>query len=198
MAALLGRIDEFDPEKEEWPQYVERLDQFFEANDLTGDGKATKRRATFLTVIGPGPYKLLRSLISPVKPTDKTYDELVKKLTDHYSPTPSEVMQRFRFNSRSRKPEETVAAYVAELRRLAEHCNYGTTLDKMLRDKLVWGINDAGIQKKLLQESDPLTLARALTVAQGAETADKNLKEMKAPLQELDSTSSMQSGQCQG
>lgn len=192
MAVLLGKIDPFDPEQEEWPQYVERLDQFFEANDLTGDEKATKRRATFLTVIGPGPYKLLRSLLSPVKPTDKTYEELVKKLTEHYSPIPSEVMQRFRFNSRSRKTGESVADYLAALRRLAEHCNYGDTLEKMLRDRLVWGINDAGIQKKLLQENDPLTLARALTVAQGAESADKNLKEMKAPPQELDSTSSSQ------
>ena len=41
--------------------YVERLEQFFEANDLTGDAKADKRRATFLSVIGPAPYKLLRS-----------------------------------------------------------------------------------------------------------------------------------------
>ena len=90
-------MDAFDPEYEEWPQYVERLDliQFFEANDLTGNDKATKGRVTFLTVIGPGPHKLLRSLIFPAKPTDKTYDDLVKKLTEHYSPTPSEVMQRF-------------------------------------------------------------------------------------------------------
>ena len=87
-----------------------------------------------------------------------------------------------------------MAAYLAELRRLAEHCNYGDTLDKMLRDRLVWGINDAGIQRKLLQENDPLTLARALTVAQGAETADKNLKEMKAPPQELDFSSCSQAG----
>ena len=30
------------------------------------------------------------------------------------------------------------------------------------------------------------------TIAKGAETADKNLKEMKAPVQELDSTSNSQ------
>ena len=67
MAALLGKIDAFDPEHEEWLQYIERLDQFFEENDLTGDAKATKWHATFLMVIGPGSYKLLRSLISPAK-----------------------------------------------------------------------------------------------------------------------------------
>ena len=34
MAALLGKLDQFNPEQEEWPQYVEHLDQFFEANEL--------------------------------------------------------------------------------------------------------------------------------------------------------------------
>ena len=85
MAALLGRIDSFDPEQEEWAQYVERLVQFFEANDITGEDKAAKRRATFLSVIGPTPYKLLRSLIAPTKPTDKTFEELVAVLTEHYT-----------------------------------------------------------------------------------------------------------------
>ena len=186
MAALLGKLEPFDQtDQEDWPQYIERLEQFFEANDLSGEDKAAKRRATFLSVIGPGPYKLLRSLLAPAKPTDKTLDELVTVLTEHYSPRPSEVMQRFRFNSRSRKGGESVAAYVADLRRLAEFCNFGDTLSKMLRDRLVWGINDDKIQAKLLQEKDPLTFDRALTIARGYETADQNLKEMKAPVTEV-------------
>ena len=106
-------------------------------------------------------------------PKEKTYAEL----TEHYSPMLSEVMQHFRFISRSRKAGESVAAYVAELRRLAQHCNYGDTLDKMLTDRMVYGINDEVIQKKLLQETD-LTYARAISLAQGFETASKNLKEI--------------------
>ena len=54
-----------------------------------------------------------------------------------------------------------MAAYLAELRHLVEHCNCGDTLYRMLWDRLsVWGINDVGIhvQRKLLQENDPLTL----------------------------------------
>ena len=68
-------IQHFDPKQEEWPQYMEQLEQFFEANDITGENKAAKRRATFLSVIGMTPYKLLRSLIAPTKPTDKTFED---------------------------------------------------------------------------------------------------------------------------
>ncbi len=47
--ALLGHLEQFDSALEEWPQYVE---QFFVANDITGDDNAIKKRATFLAVVG--------------------------------------------------------------------------------------------------------------------------------------------------
>ena len=82
---------------------MERLEQFFVANDITGEDKAVKRRATFLSLVGRSAYNLLLSLIAPAKPTDKTFGELVSVLTKHYSPKPTEVMQRFRFISRVRR-----------------------------------------------------------------------------------------------
>ena len=65
MAALLGKIDEYDASKEEWPQYVERIDHFFAAN---GIDNANKKKSTFLAVIGPATYGLVRNLVSPKKP----------------------------------------------------------------------------------------------------------------------------------
>ena len=150
-----------------------------------GEDNAAKRRSTFLSVVGPSSYKLLRSILAPVKPSEKTFEELTEVLKTHYNPPPSEVMQRFRFNTRSRKPGESVATYVAELRRLAEFCDYGVTLDKMIRDRLVSGINDDNIQKKLLSEPR-LTYTRALEIAQGAKEAEKNLREMRTPRRERD------------
>ena len=54
MAMLLGKTDQFDPEQEEWPQYVEWLEQFFKANDIMGEDKAAKR-ATFFQSLGQCP-----------------------------------------------------------------------------------------------------------------------------------------------
>ena len=174
MSTLLGKIDEFDGTKEDWPQYVERVDHFFDANGINDAGK---KKSTLLAVVGPSTYTLLRNLVSPDKPGDKTYDELVKVLREHYNPTPSETVQRARFNSRSRKPGESVATFVAELRSLAEFCNYGATLEVMLRDRLTCGINSLKIQQKLLAEKT-LTLAKAVELAQSMETAAKNAKEL--------------------
>ena len=50
------------------------------------------------------------------------------------------IVQRFQFNSRSQKDGESIAEFVADLRRISEHCNYKNTLDDMLRDWLVCDI----------------------------------------------------------
>ena len=75
--ALLGKIEEYDGSKEEWPQYVERMDHFFAANGIDDVGK---KKSTFLAVIVPATYTLVRNLVSPDKPGDKSYDELVTAL----------------------------------------------------------------------------------------------------------------------
>ena len=95
-------------------------------------------------------------------------------LADHFNPTPSEMVQRFKFHSQF---SESVAEYVSELRSLAEFCNFGTALEDMLRDRIVCGISNAQIQKRLLAEKT-LTFAKALELAQGSHAAVKNAKEL--------------------
>ena len=123
--ATIGRIEEFREDKEEWSQYTERLEHFFAANGITDDDK---KRSVFLTVIGARAYKKLRSLIAPVKPGESDFATMSKAMKDHYAPAPSEIVQRFRFNSRFRRTGESVSTYIAELRALAEFCNFGDTL----------------------------------------------------------------------
>ena len=62
---------------------------------------------------------------------------------------------------------------MSELRSIEEFCKFGKTLEDMLRGRLVCGIADNFIQKRLLAE-DPLTLAKALEIAKGMESAAKN------------------------
>ena len=111
---------------------------------------------------------------------EKSYEEIVQILKDHYQPKPTVIVERFNFHSRYRKQEETVANFVAELRKLAGHGQFGDSLSDMLRDRLVCGINDKRIQRRLLAEPD-LTFKRAFELAQGLEIADQNLLDLERP-----------------
>ncbi|KXJ06273.1 hypothetical protein AC249_AIPGENE3586, partial [Exaiptasia diaphana] len=130
--AHYSKIESFTGKKDNWELYVERLEIYFAANDLdeippAEDGsnanavkrRADKRRAILLSVIGQETYSLLRNLVSPAKPTDKSYNDLVSALKNHYEPTCSVTVERYKFHTRTRKPNESVPEYVSELKKLA-------------------------------------------------------------------------------
>ena len=101
-----------------------------------------KKQAIFLTTCSASTYRVVRSLAVPKKPSELTFTEIVKLAAEHYHPKPSLAVQHFRFNSRSRQAGEMVAAYLAGLKILSEHCDYGDVLQDMLRDRLVCRIQD--------------------------------------------------------
>ncbi|XP_039543047.1 uncharacterized protein K02A2.6-like [Pimephales promelas] len=172
----IGSLAAFDAQAQTWEEYSEVLEQFFVANGIEDEGK---QRAILISVVGPQTYSVMRNILSPTKPSEKTFQQLVTLLKNHFNPQPSEIVQRFRFDSRMKKPTETVTEYVAELRRLAQDCNYGATLDQMLRDRLVCGIDDDRIQRRLLSEAN-LTFETAFKIAVANEAASKNVLDLQS------------------
>ena len=173
MAAVHGSIGPFGSSSEDWTSYTERLQQYFIANDVA-DGD--KKRALLLSNCGPQTYQLLKNLMAPDKSSAKPFTDIVKVLQDYWQPKPSEIVQRFNFHSRVQKQGESVADFVAELRRLSEYCGF-QDLEDMLRDRLVCGFRDARIQKKLLAETG-LTFKKAFETAQAVETAENQAREL--------------------
>ena len=174
MAMLHGTVGEFNIEREDWSAYAERLQQYFTANDVDS---ADKQRAVLLSACGPTTYKLMRNLVSPRKPGGCTFAELVDAVHKHYVPRPSIIVHRFRFHSCSRSKGDSVATFVAELRRLTEHCEFGAVLDDMLRDRLVCGINKPRLQRRLLSEA-ALTFKSAFELAQAYESAERDVNDL--------------------
>ena len=164
-----GSLAPFDSSKESWSNYVERLGFYFVANDVDGD---EKKRSILLSVCGHQTFKLIRSLVDAVALQTKSYDDLVQLVKDYYDAKPSRIVQRFKFNSRARATDESVATYVAALRQIAEHCDYKDSLQDMLRDCLVCGVNHPVFQRRLLAEKD-LTYEAALDLAKSLEAAEK-------------------------
>lgn len=148
--AVIGSVAEFTA-GEDWEEYCERLEQYFLANNIKDTETEKRRRAVFLSVIGGKTYGLLKTLLAPKKPTEKTYEELRQVLQDHLSPKPVVIAERYRFWTVRQKAGQSVSQYLAELRRLAEKCQFGDFLNDALRDMFVIGLLDTAVQKKITQ-----------------------------------------------
>ena len=97
----------------------------------------------------------------------------------HREPKPSVIVQCFQFHLHQHAISETVTEYIAALCKLAEHYNFGDTLDEMLCDQLVYGIVNAAVQKHLLTEPE-LTFTKAVTIAQAVELTEKRSRELQS------------------
>ena len=171
-----GHIQEFDPNVESISSYLERVGLYFVANKIESE----RQVAVFLSLIGGKNYALLRDLLLPQQPKDKSLDELMGTLKRHFEPKPVVIAERFHFHRRGQGVDESVAEYVAELRKLATHCRFGGYLEEALRDRLVCGLREESTQRALLTENE-LTLARALEIAQSREAVLMNAQRLKEP-----------------
>ena len=170
--ATVGKLGEFVVECESLTAYVERAELYFAANKI----EERRKVPVFLSVLGSKTYSVLRDLLAPAKPKDKEFSELVDILVRHFEPRPIVIAERFRFHKRDQKPGESITVFLSKLRRLAAFCSFGTFLEEALeeeealRDRLVCGVLNEAIQRKLLTEAD-LTLSKAFKIAQGIEAA---------------------------
>ena len=174
VTALLGQLCAFNPEEETISAYLERTNIFFAANKIEED----KHKVTlFLNVIDAKTYELLRDLLSPAALTTQSFNQLTDALTGHFEPKPLVIAERYYFYQRSQRANESVQEYLAELRKLAQHCAFGGFLNDALRDRFVCGFRSRAALKHLLAESD-LKLENAIQIAQSLEAADVNSKKL--------------------
>ena len=177
MAHVLGQVGPYCEGKEDWACYVERLEQFFIANDITD---APKKRAVLLSGIGPLTYSVLRNLMTPDVPSSKSYDELKSTLSAHFKPKTLVIAERFRFYKRNQHENESISDYIVELKKLASTCDFGDFLSSALRDRLVCGLRSESIQRKLLTEVD-LTFDKAERITVAMELAQRNAVDLQPP-----------------
>ena len=153
--------------------YIARVELFFVANSI----KEPKQAATFLSLAGSKIFILVQNLVSPKKPAERGFEEIVKVLKAHYKPKVVVIFERFKFHTRSLQQGESISDFAAGLRFCARTCEFGDSEEEMLRDRFVAGLANASVQRVLLTEVD-LTFQKALSIAVARETADFVVREM--------------------
>ena len=85
MSLCIGILREYAV-GDDWEDYTDRLKQYFVANKMDTDEDTERRRAVLLTVCSAPTYSLIKDLLAPAKPSDKSYEELIDLVKRHYHP----------------------------------------------------------------------------------------------------------------
>ena len=137
----------------------ERFGYYVETNDKID---AKNETAWYLTLVGQEAHELLRALAYPDKLRDKKVDELEALLLNHLRPTHFEATERAKFHNMMRHPEEPLRSFLLRLQKQAAKCDFGAELQTQLRDRIIAGINDRDIQKRLLSQKLTFEQAKAI------------------------------------
>ena len=168
-------LENFDSKKANFSRWIDRLNCQFKLNK-TPDAS---RLFTLYSIMGQETYEILCDKLEPTKPADSTltYEEIVELINNHFDPKPLEIVENYKFHLRKQGAEEGIADYITAIRKISSKCNFGTFLETALRNQLVFGIKDARIQGRLLEEAE-LTLKRAIDLSLALELAYQGGAEM--------------------
>ena len=133
--------------------------------------------ATLLTVIG----EEARDVYSTFTDWENAGDErkmkpVMEKFREYCQPQKNVPFERFKFNRRKQEVGESYDQYKTALRKLAQSCEFDKmTPDEMLRDRIIFGINDSKVRERLLRESN-LTLHKTDRICRASESMLAQMK----------------------
>lgn len=96
----------------------------------------------------------------------------------------NETFKQYLFNKREQQEGESIDQYVAELRILAQSCNFCNCLhNSLIHDRIMLGIKDSGARKRLLQQSQ-LTIQRCIDICKSSEASNTQIKSLGQSVKE--------------
>ena len=127
----------------------------------------------------------------------QVYETVTKKFEAYFNVRRNKIFERARFNLRKQEEGESVDQFITSLYRLAEHCDYGTLKNELIRDRIVVGLRDAKISEKL--QLDPaLTLEGAVTQARQKEAVHEQQSIVRSHVQSENKVDTVKFRQKQG
>ena len=160
-------IEHFDFSKpEEWSRWLRHFERFRLASDLASKSEEVQV-STFIYSMGDKAEDLLESFVFKDDEA-KRYATVKAKFEEYFQKRRNTIYERAKFNRRKQGDDETVDEFIADLYRLAQHCDYGALHDQLVRDRIVVGIKDREVSEKLQMEAT-LTLDAAVTMARQSE-----------------------------
>ena len=167
-----------DNKAENWKLWKQMWSNFLVMSQLS-DQPEPYKIALFQSNIGPDALVLYNSM-SFTEGENDTVEKIIKKFDEWVIVIINKTYERYIFNSRSQWEGESIDDFVTALRTLSQNCNFcECSSDTLLRDRIIVGIRDNGVRKKLL-EIQKLRAQRCVEICCVAEITETRMQTMSA------------------
>lgn len=106
-----------------------------------------------------------------------SYETVMNKFESYFVPKERTSVETYKFNQRVQGTTETFDSFVTDLKRMSARCDFGTLKDRLICDRIVQGVRDSQVKKRMLTE-DMLTLDKAIMIGQSLEQMKEGLRVM--------------------
>lgn len=144
----------------DWPRWMKRFERYRIASGLDKQSDEFQVNA-FMYAAGDDAEDIL-SVLPLTEAQKRQYNEVADAFSAHCVSKRNVIFERARFNRRDQEPGESVESFITAVHTLAEHCQFGTLREELIRDRIVVGIRDAKLSESLQMDAD-LTLIKAMT-----------------------------------
>lgn len=94
---------------EDFNSYVECFDHYWKVMQIED---CNLKKSAFIMALGKRPYKTFKDLLLPATPEDKSFEDMVDVLKEHYAPGSQVIAERLKFNRRHQLEMESVSAKI--------------------------------------------------------------------------------------
>lgn len=191
-------LDVNESNYEQWKRFHVNFKIFLTAAGLNRTAE-NRKAAVFLNCIGPCGQELYYNTLINDEDVDKEYklDEVIELFENHFKPKTNEVISTFLFNKRLQQDGEGFDQFYTEIRKIARSCNFNIFKDRMLRDRIIHGINNKKVQQKLLEKKE-LSLDQAVEICRASELSNnhaKTINQQQTSSPEVDAVKKVQGAQ---
>ncbi|XP_070382812.1 uncharacterized protein [Dermacentor albipictus] len=163
--------------RKNWQLFKQRFEIFLTASEVAEKPRTeSKKTALLLSVAGAEAIEVFNTFTFAAGEKNDDYATVVKKFDEYCIAQTNEVHERYMFRRRIQAAGEPVEHFLRDLKNQARACNFGALAESMVRDQIVFGINDDTVREKLLRDNN-LTLQKAEQACKAAE-ASATHKEM--------------------
>ena len=164
---------------ENWRRWKQRFQIDMTASGAEGKDEKIKV-AILLHALGEEAVDVYNTLSLP---EEKTMNDILMAFEAYCLPKKNTVFERHQFWAHPMTVSGSIDKYVTKLRQKSEDCEFGAAENDMIRDKIVFSMDDQRLKERLLREPN-LTLEKAIDTCRAAVAARAQIEAMSAATQE--------------